>query len=364
MTRLLVVEPAGNRWGSERALLDLLDQLDGEVAVCTPPGRPLEEDLLRRGIPIFTSYVYALHEKSKLHRAQAAIGVLRACLAYRPDVIYLNQSGAFKVARVAARVLRIPVVAHLRIFEDVAYVAQQRPDPRLLVGLIAISGAIEQEVRRHGELDGIPCHTLLDAYARRGERSGPPLPPIQGRLACVGRIAPIKGQDVLVEAMSHLPAHAGPVECIIAGDDDNAFARELKARTAAGGQATCRWIGVVDDAVDLMRTCVGVVAPSHREPLGRVVFEAWDAGAVPVVYSGSGGAAEIITASGGGILYSEQSGPALAAAIERVLSLSKSERASLVGKGRDWLARTCDPGAYAQKVSAIFASAAKGGAAA
>ena len=31
-----------------------------------------------------------------------------------------------------------------------------------------------------------------------------------------------------------------------------------------------------------------LACPSHREPLGRVVFEAWDAGAVPVVFAGAG----------------------------------------------------------------------------
>jgi hypothetical protein len=45
-----------------------------------------------------------------------------------------------------------------------------------------------------------------------------------------------------------------------------------------------------------MCTCSMPVCPSHMELLGRVIFEAWDVGAVPVAFSGSGGAAEIVAA--------------------------------------------------------------------
>ena len=69
-----------------------------EVAVCCPPQVPLNSELEKLHIRTLPYYVYGLHEKSKRHRLQAAAGVVRACLEFRPDVIYLNQCGCYKVA--------------------------------------------------------------------------------------------------------------------------------------------------------------------------------------------------------------------------------------------------------------------------
>lgn len=356
MTRVLVIEPAGNKWGSERALLDLLDGLDTTgFAVCMPPRRPLEPELRRRGLTVIRSYVYALHEKTKLHRAWAALGVLYACLVVRAQVIYLNQAGAYKVALPAARLLGIPMVAHIRMLEDVAYIARQSPDPRVLRGLILISGAVREEAARHPELAGVPCHTIYDAYALTAQPQAPAATKRAGdRICCVGRITREKGHEVLLDAIA---LAARPIECLIAGDDTNPFAQRLKAPDRPGS-ASCRWVGVVEDAVELMRGCVAVAVPSYQEGLGRVVLEAWEAGAVPVVFAGSGGPAEIVAASGGGVIYDEQSGASLARALEHALSLSAGERTALAEKGRAWVAGACDPSAYAARVSAIFAAAA------
>src|SRR5205809_7794510 len=106
MTRALIIEPSGNLWGSERSLLDLLRGMpETEVAVCCPPGTTLNPELEKLGICTLPYYLYGLHKKSKWHRLHAAIGVLRACLEFRPDVVHLNQSGSYKVVLLAAILL-------------------------------------------------------------------------------------------------------------------------------------------------------------------------------------------------------------------------------------------------------------------
>jgi hypothetical protein len=164
MTRVLVIEAAANLWGSERALLDLLAGMPNlEIAVCCPPERPLNAELEKYGIRVLPYYVYGLHQKSKWHRGRAALGVLRASLEFRPDVIYLNQSGAYKVALPAAKLFSVPIVAHIRIFEDVAYLAHQRPSSHRLRSLIAISAAVRDEIRLFQELEDIPFDHVYDA---------------------------------------------------------------------------------------------------------------------------------------------------------------------------------------------------------
>jgi glycosyltransferase involved in cell wall biosynthesis len=93
------------------------------------------------------------------------------------------------------------------------------------------------------------------------------------------------------------------------------------------------------------------------EPLGRVIFEAWDAGVVPVAFSRSGGAAEIIAAADGGILYEEQTPRALARALRIALELREDQRDRLVNNGRSWMAANCSPAKYVDAVSRIFAGA-------
>jgi glycosyltransferase involved in cell wall biosynthesis len=355
--RALSIEAAGNLWGSERSLLDLLTALpDLQVAVCCPPNTPLTVELATRGVRTLPYYVYGLHLRSRAHRARAALGVLRACLVFRPDVMHLNQSGSYKVALPAARALGIPIVAHIRIFEDVEYLARQRPDPRVLRGLIAISRTVEAEIHRYPALSGIPLHRLYDSYVPAPSVTRQPSE--RPRLACVGRLVPIKGQDVLLSALVLLKARGLTVECVIAGEGDDDFATALK-RTAsrAGLASSVQWLGFVRDIAPLLERCSVLVCPSHREPLGRVIFEAWDAGVVPVVFAGSGGAAEIVSAAGGGIVYDEQTPESLCDALVRAFALNRDDAQRMVDNGRSWMAMHCDPARYGRAVSAILTGA-------
>ena len=353
MTRTLIVEPAGGLWGSERALIDLIEAApDLEVAVCCPLGTPLQAELERRGVCVLPYFVAGLHQKSRWRRLQAALGVLRACLSFRPDVIHLNQSGAYRVTLPAAKLMNLRIVCHVRIFEDAAYLAQQKPDPRQLKGIIAISGAIEDKIRGFPSLDAIPVHHIYDAYAT-AEPQAAPAERFPGRIACVGRVTPIKGQEMLLEAMALTGAFPDEVECLIVGDGDADYVRRLKQI----GPARVEWTGFVKDIAPLLRTCKALACPSHREPLGRVIFEAWDAGAVPVVYAGAGGSAEIVAAADGGIIYEEQTPQCLARALAAAVNLDDDEAARLIKNGRAWMSEHCRPEPYGKAVAAVLAGA-------
>ncbi|MFZ1102196.1 MAG: hypothetical protein WAN86_05020, partial [Hyphomicrobiaceae bacterium] len=129
---MLVIEPAGNLWGSERALLDLLDGLNArDIGVCLPPRTQLEAELRRRNVKVYPYLLPDLHRRPRWRRAQAALAVLRACVEHRPELLYLNQAGIFRVAKPAADLLRLGIVAHARIFEDASYLDRCAPSSRL-----------------------------------------------------------------------------------------------------------------------------------------------------------------------------------------------------------------------------------------
>lgn len=360
MTRVLVIESAGNMWGSERSLLDMVQGSSRmEVSVCLPPNTALEMHLAKPCVPVFPYYVADLHVRSRLSRLRAAAGVFRACRRFRPDVIHLNQAGSYKVVLPAATLLGIPVVGHVRIFEDAPYLAAKTPNPKRLRGLIAISDAVASTLRQFRELDDIPVHRLYDGYAWRSNEEVTRSPGDRPVIACVGRIVPVKGQDILVEALTVLKNRGTIVDCLMMGAGDGEFIERLKGLAYKGGVSSIRWLGYIDNTVEGQAGCDLAVCPSHREPLGRVVLEAWDAGVPPIVFAGSGGAAEIVEKSRGGFLYEKQTPEALAATIELALATPPGEKALMVDRGRSWLRENCAVDAYAKAISDILTAASR-----
>lgn len=358
--RLLIIETSGNLWGSERALIDLLEGLGRDhVAVCCPPDRPLRKVLEQRGFRVYPHFIYALHLKSRWHRLRAALGVLRACIGFRPDLIYLNQSGSYRTVLPAAWLFGLGIVAHVRIFEDADYLAAQRASPKRLRGLVAISKAIESHIQSFAPLRSIPVTTAYDAYAPAAQ-GRPDLGAPHRRVVCIGRLVPVKGQDVLVEAMGLLACPHPDLECWMVGEGEEDFTRSIKALAAARpAAARISWLGFQNEVLPIIAGASVLVCSSHEEPLGRVIFEAWDAGVVPVAFAGSGGAAEVISAAGGGLLYATQDGASLARVIEDALALSLAERQALVENGRAWMRQNCDVEAYGRQLSQALSLYAK-----
>jgi glycosyltransferase involved in cell wall biosynthesis len=257
--------------------------------------------------------------------------------------------------------LGLPIVAHVRIFEDAAYLARQSPGPRRLRGIIAISSAVEKEIRRFQQLDSIPLHRIYDAYAPAvSALQKSPLPErIVNRVACVGRLVPVKGQDVLVGALRILKDFQGGLECLFVGDGEEKFVKTLRQMALGGNSAySIQWLGFVSNVISLLLTCSVLVCPSYSEPLGRVIFEGWDAGALPIVFAGSGGAAEIVAAADGGILYDQQTPQSLAMALRKALELDGDARNKLVHNGLLWMSTNCNSEAYGEAISTILRNAA------
>lgn len=350
--RVLVVEPSGQLWGSERALLDLMASTPRlEFAVCCPRRVPLIAELEQRGIRWFPWIGSELHRRSRWHRFEAVLGIVAACLTFRPDLIHMNQSGCYRITRLAAKLTGRPIVAHVRIFEDAAYLASCCPDAETLSAIVAISDAIEAEIRRFPALDDIPVRRIYDAYAPLREVIADDVSDERSaRVACVGRVAPIKGQGVLIAAAERICG-----EFLIIGGGEAEHVAALKARSPPN----VVWTDFVADIFPLLRSCSVLACPSHREPLGRVIFEAWQAGMVPVVFAGAGGAPEIVTAADGGLTYDKQTPESLAAALSSALALAPSDRAQLVANGRAWMRSNVAPELFGDSMERVFEAAAR-----
>jgi glycosyltransferase involved in cell wall biosynthesis len=366
--RALVVEPAGSLWGSERVLLDFLSSVAGSpwrIGVCCPPGTPIIERLARLPVEIYPAFVAGLHRKNRFDRLRATVGLLLAALRFRPRLLYVNQAGATRIAVLVGRMLQLPVIAHVRLAEDVSYLQSLGAGTDELPLVLCISHYIRSlfndwNLEHHSRLV-----VMYDPYLPQKSWNGThqcettnPEPVF----SCVGRLTRTKGQDILLDAMHRLKGEGIEAQGLFfgaaePGDSFGTDLVELSVDLGIAGQV--HWQGFHEYIPSLMPSSVALVCPSHEEALGRVIFEAWDGGTIPVAWAGSGGPAEVIQASAAGLLYDKQTGASLARALKHALALTPLVRQQMVKRGRQWLERNCEPDAYGQKMLALWQDAAK-----
>jgi glycosyltransferase involved in cell wall biosynthesis len=147
-------------------------------------------------------------------------------------------------------------------------------------------------------------------------------------VACVSRLAPEKGIDVLIRAMARVGRDA---LLILAGDGSElASCRALAVALGLGDHV--RFLGLRDDVERVYAAADVVVMPSlWDEAFGLVVVEAM-AAARPVVVTASGAMPEMV-AGGRGVVVPKRDEVALAGAIGRLLD-DEAARARMGQAGR------------------------------
>ncbi|MDE0805346.1 MAG: glycosyltransferase, partial [Acidimicrobiales bacterium] len=218
-TRVLVVHPGAELYGSDRVMLESVDafrERGWTVDVSLPGGGPLVDELEARGTTVHLVRTPVLRKAylrglgplrlviETLRSIPAGISLLRR---RRPDVVYVSTLTA-PLWILLARVLRLPVVAHVHEAEEAA----SRP---VRIGLAAPLLLAQEIVVNSRFSTGV----LASALPRLGRDSiviyngvpGPPsvTPPrasIDGaiRLLYLGRISERKGVLDAVDAIVEL----------------------------------------------------------------------------------------------------------------------------------------------------------------
>ncbi|MDQ6899856.1 MAG: glycosyltransferase [Candidatus Dormibacteraeota bacterium] len=142
-------------------------------------------------------------------------------------------------------------------------------------------------------------------------------------IGMVGRITPLKGQHVFVEAAGTLASRYPDVEFVVAGSPlfgEEEYEKRIREQAKRGPAADrIRFLGFVDDVPRLLEQMdVVVQASTVVEGFGQVVVEAMMAGK-PVIGTPLGGPAEIVEDGITGRLVVPERPNDLAAAIEQML---------------------------------------------
>jgi len=177
-------------------------------------------------------------------------------------------------------------------------------------------------------------HNLFSPGDRSDARRRLDLPRRRPVIMFAGRVQPIKGLDLAIEAVDELRQSVPDVLLIVAGDASGedgpaalAAARKQVETLDLGGNV--RFVGAQSPAMlaEYFRAANACVVPSHSESFGLVALEAAASG-LPVVASAVGGLRVIVDHGRTGYLVERGDANGFATALERVIR-RPTEAASL-----------------------------------
>lgn len=337
---LLFLDHAAVLGGAELSLLDLARHWRQRAEVVLLEDGPFCEVLAGAGVAVrvlpLPRSVRRVSREGGGRSLAAVPGLAAAVLRLMPLVrahrlVHCNSQKAFVVGALAAAAARRPVLWHLRDMLTADHFGGA--NRRLLVALgnrlataviansqatadafVAAGGCRDRVTVVHNGIDAAAFRDLDGGAVRR--RLGLEAGPLVG---CFSRLAPWKGQHVLLETLERLPG----VQALIVGDalfGETAYAEDLRRRAGAPGLAgRVHLLGFRRDVPALMAACDVVVHTSVApEPFGRMIVEGQLAGR-PVVVSDAGGARELVVDGSTGLRVAPGDAPALASALARLL---------------------------------------------
>ena len=304
---LVACTDARGRGGAEHSLGHLLAHLPDDVRVHVVGPDP--------GI---VAWLGTRRPGASLTVVDGLRATARVLRRLRPDVVHLNRATPWSCAAQTAAALLLPA-ARVTVVDQLPL---RTVDARLLVRTRELTRRADAAVAV-GEAS---ARRVEDFYAlgRGSVRSipnyvpdpGPPAPrtPAGGplRLVAVGRLDPVKGHDVLLQALRDVPG----ATLDVLGEGGGREALE-KAVAELGLADRVRLPGWSEDVAGDLPGYDALVLPSRTEGWPLTVVEAMLAG-LPVVATPVGSVPEAVQDGRTGLLVPQEDPAALAAALRRL----------------------------------------------
>lgn len=288
-----------------------------------------------------------------------AVRLARAALAQRPDLVYAWNGAAFPQA--ALRVLAdagVPIAFRVcehwfgRLFETDQYLRELAPAqrgparaawslacravnalPELRLDPAArFPAAISWNSEAIKRMAGVPAavepvlERICHSVPRFGDRyDGIPRDPAPvPEIVFLGRVTPVKGVDVAIEALALLERdHGTAARLVVAGPEDAEHGRELRGLAERlGVAARVEWLGQIgpERIVEALGRAHALIVPSTwEEPFPLVTIEGALA-RVPLVASDVGGIGEGMHDEEHALLFEGGDAAGAAAALARTLA--------------------------------------------
>ena len=274
----------------------------------------------------------------------AALRIARAARAERPAIVHLHAGGRARLWPLrAAPTAKVVAHVHAARAEDGTRLKLDQP-VRGADAVIATSRAVASEL----DVAATVIHPGVPIPPQRSQTvpDGPPI------LGTVGRLEPVKGLGILLEAFAALVAAHPELRIEMAGSGSC----EPALRTCAadlGLADRVAFLGWRTDLAALHRRWRAFAQPSLHEGFGLAALEAMAAG-LPVVASATGGLPELIDDGLTGLLCPARDAAALADRLDRLLG-DRALAEALGTAGRRSAAAHFTVAAMVSRIEAVYA---------
>jgi glycosyltransferase involved in cell wall biosynthesis len=321
--KILFVSTPSAYSGAEECLCQLVGGLDQELY--KPYALVGASGYFTERLQHFGTEVIAPNRDFSSSSVENFFFTLSALRKIKPDVVHINAASGIPVI-VAARLLGIPVIYHLRVavLQDVADYLKSSD------AVIAISEFVRGEAERR-DIDGNKIRVIYDgvdvdhfaraSFSRADVRQQLGLPPDVPIVLNIARFARNKRQDLLIAALESVRKRLPDFHLVFVGEaEDQQYHSEIveQLRGARLVHNTTflpfqRDIRRIEAAADVLVLC------TDREPLGTCILEAM-AMELPIIATDSGGSHELFIDGETGIKTPGGDVQGLAAAIESILT--------------------------------------------
>jgi len=322
--------------GSENHLLLLLPALrerghDVRLVMLhegEPGAAELADRLERAGVPVERMRMRASIDPLVLGK------LVRSIRRARPDVVHTHLVHADFHGLPAARLAGVPLAVSTKhgfnpFRNRRTFATADRTIARLADVHVAISAGL---ARYLAENEGFDARAFEIVHYGIEPGAPPPAPPGEPSLAIVGRLIPIKGHEVLLEAVRRARDEVPGLALEIAGDGP--LETQVRATvTRLGLDDRVTFLGRVAPPGPVYERAEIVVVPSFGEGFGMVALEAMERGRA-VIASDVGGLPELVAAGETGLVVPAGDPAALAGAIVE-LARDPARTAALGAAGRE-----------------------------
>ena len=302
--------------GGERHLADLshaLTDLGHEVYAASVPDSPLWTEL---------SFLTESRQLA-LSRHNYPKNLTNLAAFVRTHGIEIVHAHAARDYHLAALAVRLAPRSRLVLTRHALFPLRRinRPLLRSASGVIAVSQAVAESVRRSGVIESSKVTVVhngidTDRFDQAKARDATVL------IGTVGHLAPIKGFDTFLRAAKLVSPRRPDVRFVIIGEDKSPQMEHRRSLedliTELGLSEIVNMPGWQDDMPAVLSSLKLFVSAARSEPFGLAIVEAMAAG-LPIVATSSEGALEIIEDGITGRLVPTNEPEALAGAINALL---------------------------------------------
>ncbi len=302
--RIVNVMFAKTGGGIEQAFVDYCEGLRDrghEVTAITAPNAWAIAQLRERGIN--TKTLWNINEYDVI----ASFRLGRVIKSLNADVVIAHANRAFGLTRRAIK-NHVPLVGVVQNYSTRRYGAADA----VFTTTNDLISTLEKQGIPAGDIYHIPNMVECRELPHRPTRRNPPV------IGTLGRFVAKKGFDIYIEALALLKARGLPFTAVLGGNGEEEKALRDLAK-AKGLDKHLEFLGWIGDRKSFYNSIDIFCLPSHHEPFGIVLLEAF-ANGVPVVSGASEGPKEIITPNYDALIVEKGDAALLADALAKFLN--------------------------------------------